>query len=83
MRRSSPSLSNHGARHKPPTTLSLDLCVPSQRGNGGTVPCVGGADQERRSAVEGRRWGPPEDDIRGTYGDLREGPRLSFFFLFL
>lgn len=64
--------------------MSLDLCIPSQRGNRATVPCVRDADQERRSTVEGKRWGPSEDDIRGTYGDLRERTRSGFFFfLFL
>lgn len=38
-----------------------------------------------RGEVEGRAGsgGPPEADIRGTYGDLREKTHSSSFFLFL
>lgn len=64
-------------------TLPLDSCIPSQMGYRGTVPCMGGPGRERGCTEEGRRWGPSEDDIRGTYGDLRERTHSSFFFLFL
>lgn len=66
-------------------TLPLNLCIPTQMGyrehcalHGG-----GGPGRERGCTEEGRRWGPSEDDIRGTYGDLRERTHSSFFFLFL
>lgn len=39
---------------------------------GALCPTWGGPGRERGYTEEGRRWGPPEDDIRGTYGDLRE-----------
>lgn len=81
-RRFSPS-PDHWALHKPPRCPRAS--ASSRRGAKRGHCALSRGALVGRGEVEGRAGsgGPPEADIRGTYGDLREKTHSSSFFLSL